>query len=320
MDLEKNLPALKFVSENSDFVRINPDKLEEFCEKFKLVEAGHWRDMAPFDFLTLTEDQILEFILIIDSLAFCYWGEPKWTVDYNGQKYDGFYGTVFALRRAIEQGHPILDPRYRANMSESEFADIFRANVEIPLLAQRYEITRQIAQTLLEKYDGKFAKVLEAAQYDTFKILDLLYQDFPSFEDVAEYKEQNINFAKRATLLISDLKPMLPQSQYSQIKNTEHLLGKADYKVPQTMRKFGILEYTKDLAERVDNKIELAKNSPEEIEIRANQLWVIQLIYEKLKPKFPGIVRNDIDNYFWVTSQTKSPDDKPYHRVRTIAY
>ena len=100
----------------------------------------------------------------------------------------------------------------------------------------------------------------------------------------------------------------------------DELTAFADYKVPQILRKFGILEYSKNLAEKIDNKIEILRGSDEEIEIRANTIWAIELATRIIKKQFPQVNAFMVDRFFWFKGQQKSPDDKPYHRTRTIWY
>jgi hypothetical protein len=227
---------------------------------------------------------------------------------------------ITALQRAIEDGVPILDAHYRANISEKEFKNILKANVEIPLLRQRYEITKSVAKILLAKYQGDFLKVLEASENDAVKFLNLFPTDFISFEDFSEYKGKKVYFYKRAQLLISDVAEIFKREGAGNITNIDKLFGCADYKIPQLMRKLGILEYSKELSEKIDSKIELPHNGSEEVEIRSNQLWAVELIRQKIVKRLPNVNRMQIVDHLWLLSQEKSPLDKPYHRTRTTAY
>lgn len=59
-----------------------------------------------------------------------------------------------------------------------------------------------------------------------------------------------------------------------------HLIGCADYKMPQVMRCYGALTFSNSLASKVDNEVELKEEPKEEVEIRANVLKVIDYIYK----------------------------------------
>ncbi len=101
-----------------------------------------------------------------------------------------------------------------------------------------------------------------------------------------------------------------------QIKNLQHLTAFADYKLPQILRMFGVLEYVDELAEKVDNIIEISYNSREEIEIRAATIWAVELLRQKVQK----LTAMEIDNALWLISREIKDEAKPYHRTRTIFY
>jgi hypothetical protein len=81
------------------------------------------------------------------------------------------------------------------------------------------------------------------------------------------------------------------------------------------LREFGVIEYSKNLAERIDNLILIPSGSIEEIEIRAATIWGIELIRQKLG-KYSA---REIDNALWFLSQDQI-GRKPFHRTYTIYY
>ena len=64
----------------------------------------------------------------------------------------------------------------------------------------------------------------------------------------------------------------------------------------------GILEYSGEVSNIIDNKKEIEVNSEYEVEIRANMLVVIDLIKKKLKNKVCAI---DINEYIWNLEEIK---------------
>jgi len=105
-----------------------------------------------------------------------------------------------------------------------------------------------------------------------------------------------------------------------ELKNLDKLTAFADYKIPQILRNMGIIEYTKELAERIDNYELIEKGSEEEIEIRAATIWATELIKQELQKKDRFITASHVDSMLWNRSQTKTKGEKPYHRTLTIAY
>lgn len=318
--MNKILETTKFVVENSDFVKINRECLMAFSNGFDHGRCKHWLCVAPFDFSHFGDDEKLHFLIILNALSFCYWGEPKWVVEYKDKKHDGAWGMILALRRGIEEGIALLNFKYCSQISKEEFAKILRGNTEIPLLEKRWKILQEIGTNVVARYDGKASNMIAEANGDTQKLIELIVRIFPSFLDASLYKEREIYFCKRAQLLVADIYQIFNGMGFGALKNADQLTACADYKLPQILRKLGILEYVPALAKKVDNKTEISHNAPEEVEIRANTLWVVEFIKEEIRKRSPQIFSFEVNDHLWLASQEKFPGDKPYHRTRTTAY
>ncbi len=314
------LDGVKFVVDSSKQVRINEKKIEEFCAAFTPDNIKHWFSVAPFDFSGFSDGEKLHFLLVFGAMSFCYWGEPKWTVQYQNKKFDGSWGMVTALRRAIDSGTPVLDMQFLANITKGEFSDILQGNVEIPLFEERLKIIREIGRVLVEKYGGDFGNLVKSANNDALRVRDLIVEAFPNFNDFSIYKGRKIYFYKRAQLLTGDIYQVFDGKGYGNLKNTSELTACADYKLPQVLRKLGVFEYSPNLAAKIDGKIEILKDSKEELEIRANTIWAVELMKQKLRSRISHIDAVHVSDHLWLASQTKSPDEKPYHRTKTISY
>ena len=132
----------------------------------------------------------------------------------------------------------------------------------------------------------------------------------------ARENDVNIYFYKRAQLLVSDILHVRKLLENVNV-DYSNLLGCADYKIPQVMRCLGMLEFNEILISKVDSLTEIPYGDEMEVEIRANNLVVIDYIYNKLNGK---VSRMDINDYIWLLGQDKSKMVKPYHRTKTIYY
>lgn len=314
------LKSISLVIKKAEFVKINKEELLKFCSEFQVREKPFWLDSVPFDYQRLKDKKELDFLFVFDSIAFCFWREPKWKIEYKGNFYDGTWGLLAALRKAIERGFQILNWEYLANLSEKDLREILKGNIEIPLFKERLNILRENARILIEKFNSDFENIISNSDRDALVLLNGITENFPSFNDFAMYQGRPVFFHKRAQLLISDIYRRFKEKRWGKLKNIDELTALADYKIPQILRKLKILEYSPELSEKVDNKIPILAGSQEEIEIRANTIWAIELMREEIKKKIPNIKAMDIDSYLWLQGQRKSPDDKPYHRTRTIFY
>ena len=314
--LETTKPAFK----KSKYVRINHDKIIELAKSFHHSDVSHWLNAFPLNFSHLTDEEKLNFLLVFNSTSFCYWGEPKWTVDYKGEKYDGSWGMIVSILRALEEGKPILDAKYRTNITKKEYAEILEGNIKISLFEERRKITREVASVLIEKYEGNFAKLVEQAEGDAMRLLDMIIENFPSFDDNSIFYGDFIYFYKRAQLLVADIYQLFGGKGYGDLKNIDQLTACADYKLPQSLRTLGIISYTPSLEDKVDNKIELLASEQEEVDIRTNTIWAVEFIKQELEKLGKKVNSIEINDYLWLMGQDKSKHSKPYHRTITTAY
>src|SRR5579859_7176224 len=91
--------------------------------------AEPWPEQAGLDALHFTDgtERTANWVLLLDALNFCFWGEPgapRWRVEWRGQALDGYYALAAALSRAVEQGRPVWDAAYLAALDEAELAEI----------------------------------------------------------------------------------------------------------------------------------------------------------------------------------------------------
>jgi hypothetical protein len=82
------LETCKSVCDNAQYVKINFSAMEQFCTRFTVEHMKHWFDEAPFDIQTLSPQEKLHFLFLFNAISFCYWGSPKWTIEYHGQQID----------------------------------------------------------------------------------------------------------------------------------------------------------------------------------------------------------------------------------------
>ena len=183
------------------------------------------------------------------------------------------------------------------------------------MLKERYKIIKQLAKEL--KQSNNFENITNS--HTDIELLNNIINNFSNFRDISIYKGKEIYFFKRAILLVEDLSLNI-DSLKENIKNIDNMIGCADYKIPQVLRHLGILEYSNSLAAIIDNKKELKHDSEMEIEIRANMLYTIELIKEKLHQKGINMNSLEIDNALWLLSKNKEYKEKPHHLTKTIYY
>lgn len=320
MEMNKVLETTKFVVEKSKDVTINTRRIEEFAKTFQDDRVPHWLTESPITYAHLSDADKLNTLFIFNATSFCYWGEPKWTIEYKGEKHDGSWAMIACILRAHDEGAPIFDTEYQANISREEYENILRGNTEIPLFEQRHSFVRENAATLQEKYGGNISNLLHEAGGDGPRALDLIVSNFPSFKDVRTYEGRDVYFYKRAQLLVEDIHQTFAGRGFGNLSNMGQFTACADYKLPQVLRKLGIISYSEGLSAKIDSLVQLPENSPEEVEIRANTIWAIEMMREELTKHGKEFSSSNINDHLWVMGQTKSPRDRPYHRTLTTSY
>ena len=307
--LEKIAESTKYVSENSKYVKINYDVIDKIIENNDIKSTKYWMESNPFGLLDMELRDIINFLLVYHTIGLCcFWGEPKWELEtLDGKKTDGSFGLVYALIEKFKKGMDY-------DMSYEEFRMMLKGNVDIPLVDKRYDCFVEMSK-YLKSIDGDFYDQISNINDDE-TLLDYIIDNFNYFEDISEYKGEKVYFYKKAQLFTSDI--LNVKKLVGKIKvDLSHLVGCADYKIPQVTRCLGMLEFNEELSSLVDSMTLIPSGSEMEIEIRANDIVVIDYIYKKLNS---DVTRINVNDFIWLLGQDKSKMVKPYHRTRTMNY
>lgn len=313
---EQILDSIQFVVNNSKYVRIKEENIEKVINLLKESKQGPLLISNYLDLKKYSENQILIYMILCESLNFCYWdSEIEWKIEYKGEWYSGTFGLFYSISKAIQNGYDLLNVEYLEKITIEQLDEIFKGTTSIPLLKERYDIIKQLVAELKNIKD--IAKAFDSN--NDIELLNKIINNFSNFKDISIYKGQKIYFFKRAILLVKDLTLNVAFIKAKAV-NSNNMLGCADYKVPQVLRHLGILEYSVELANIIDSKKTIEHDSEMEIEIRANMLYAIELIKNKLYQKGINMNSAQIDNALWLLSKNKEFQDKPHHLTRTIYY
>lgn len=81
--LDKVLETSKFVVDNAKHVNINYDKVNELIDELLKFNNVHYLTKVSYPIYDMDTRDIVNFLLIYDSIDFSFWGEPKWTINAN---------------------------------------------------------------------------------------------------------------------------------------------------------------------------------------------------------------------------------------------
>ncbi len=307
---EKILESTEYVVNNAEEVKINNEKLLAYAKEIApKVNNLSWVNENPFNLEELSEEKRINLMLTFNSLSFSYWGEPYWTKPYKGQKFKrGSWSLIGALLTAEEEGIPILDANYKANISLEEVTKVLTGSFVMPMIQERWNILRDTGSVLVEKYKGDFRNMIDAAKGDGAKFVDLIVNDFVSFKDTAEYKGKKIYFCKRAQATAQSFPNLIDASKTTAL---------ADYVEPAHLRSLRIFEYGNELSYLIDSEIELKKGSKFETEIRSSNVQVVKRITDEINKTHPNVIQSAVNDYLWLYGRDSKT---PFHRCRTTAY
>lgn len=314
--LEEILKTCTYVTKNSKHVSINYEKIDDLIIQLKNYKSKrHYLMNMPYDIYKMDTDNLINLLLIYDSINFSFWGDPKWTITSENNSLDGSIALFDLVFRLFEKKDSKTVFEYLNNMTLEEFKLFLKGNIDIPLVEERYNIIKEVTNTVIQKMDGNFYNKIKNINND-IELFNFIITSFNSFADERTYENKTIYFYKRAQLLTSDILHMLEEKENIKVNYT-NLLGCADYKIPQVLNSLDILIYDEELSGILENRIEIKENSVYEVEIRSATIVVINDIYNNINKV---ISRIDINDFVWLKSQDKAKINKFYHLTRTTSY
>jgi len=320
--MQEVLDTAQNVARISSQVRIEEEALNRLCKKIveDRITVPAWNRRYHFD--GTGRDRVF-YLLVLDSLNFCFWpapGKAKWKIDCKSEKLSGYYALATALKKALESGIPFTKADYLAELSLGKLKQILGGRGELQLLQDRVKILNELGQLLLEEYSGEATRLVESAGMSAVKLVRLLVEKLSSFQDVAQYLGHTVFFYKRAQIFAADLFGAFDGREWGSFNDMDRLTAFADYKLPQVLRHVGILRYAQALAQKVDQKMLLTSGSPDEVEIRANTIWAVELMRQQLEQTGGRLQAFEIDWILWDMGQDLAFKARPYHRTVTIFY
>jgi hypothetical protein len=322
------LTSIQPVIAHSSRVTINPAAVGELAARLASEEATLPEWDAGLHPVGRDEAETATLVLVLDALNFCFWplpgsALPRWSVSYQGTRFDGYLALAVALRRAVESGVPLADPKYLTNLDLAQVRDLLAPDPgtqEIPLIEARLANLREVGRALTEHWGGSFMGAIGDAGGSAVTLIEAVLAALPSFQDTATYQGHEIQFHKRAQILIADLHGAFDGQGPGAFDDLDRLTAFADYKVPQILRRFGVLEYHPELARSIAAYELIPPGDEREVEIRAATIWAVELLRRALERRGPPLRAFEIDWLLWHASQSLPPDAEPYHRTLTIYY
>jgi hypothetical protein len=286
------------------------------------MEVPDWRLLV---YPQADDDRFVQFIGVQNALNFCFFNPvagDKFAAEYRGEIWGGSTGLCAALMRAIEADIDVLDPKILASLRIQDAEEIFAsAAAPLPLLAERVAMLNSLGASLAP-YDGSFANLVRAADFDAGRLISRLVNEFPAYGtdfNILPKSHEIVVFDKRARLFAiiyegrsRGSKTLPPLSCLDQIGLP------ADYQIPRYLRSEGVLVYGDALAEKVDTRTLIAPGSVEEIVLRSSTNEVCLLLVDAINERRSDpITMIEVDFAMWMGGRRATGH---HHLTLTTAY
>ena len=299
-------------------VKINGAKLKALAAKFAAADSRVPLWPKKMHLETSNRGALLDYLVILDSLNFCFWSKKeRWRFVYGRKEYNGYFALSLALKKFFEENPEKGNLDYFAEISFGEFKAILGGGKNLLFLRKRREIVRAVSRALL-KLGGAEKFILSAGGKLSVlvpKIADVL----PSFNDAVRYRGEKIYFWKRAQILAADIWGAFGGKGIGRFGDPEYLTAFADYKLPQILYFCGVLEYSEKLTRKIEKRKIIPAGSEEETEIRAATVRAVELLAGELRRRGRKINPFQVDWILWDKSQ-KNKMTLPYHLTKTWFY
>lgn len=303
-------------------VRIDAGRLADVASWLAYEELPVPPAFFPFPWRP-QRGEAIDFVLVTGALNFAYTDfetRERWDLLENGRRYADADGLHVAFHRALREGVPVLDGAWLARVTADDLRAVLRGGTsELQMLDERAAILRELGETLLGRFDGRFHNAFAGTSrvYDGGNgFLETLVREFPRFDDRAG----DVCFWKLAQLAVWILEITLRPAGGLGFPDLDELTAFADYIVPAGLRAMGVLRYSDELARAVDEGRLVEAGSPWEIELRAQTIVACDELcgaVNELRPPELRVIVPQIDARFWMPFHKTHA---PHHLTRTTYY
>lgn len=301
-------------------VKINRRRIKELARLWSggaAIDKLRW----PVDMHYTSDDpeKLLDYIVLLDALNFCFWphgNKEVWSIFYRGRRYGGYFAWALSLKNFFEHNnHAGLD--YFETITFSEFKNIFYGRGDILLLKKRWQIARQVAREIRIKYGNARNMVLSCGNKFSSLVPKIAALSF--FNDVVVYGGKKVYIWKRAQILALDIWGAFQGRGLGKFRDLGYVTAFADYRLPQILHEYGVLEYSPVLEEKISYKKLIKSGSSYEIEIRAATVWAVEYLAGALHDNGVPVHIFQVDWFLWETNR-EIKMKMPHHRTQTVFY
>ena len=332
--LERVRQTCRAVAERAAYVQIDVDRIPRYAASLPLDRLEHAEHDPDSHYLGHGDDTVA-FFLTLDAINFGSGYFPhlrkrpipasRHSVGRRSvgrRTMSGYFTVASALNDHFRTRGPFSAIEL-ARLSAQACTRIMGQdpdNVPVQeLMALFSRALNDLGQFLLDRFEGNFVRLVEAAQGSAERLVELLIE-MPLFGDLSPCGDIEVCFYKRAQLTAADLALAFQGQGPGHFHDLDRLTLFADNLVPHVLRLDGVLHYQDDLLARIDREELIPAGSPEEVEIRACALYAVELLAEWLRQAGHQVTSMQLDYILWNRGQGLAFKSRPRHRTRTVYY
>lgn len=288
-----------------------------------LALATSWRDREipppAFDYPGLPDVKgpaWFDFCVLATSVVACLWppeGEETWHAEVDGVWLDDAPGLFACFTRL-----PNLDIRDFAGFTLADGERFFAGRGCLQQIAARAQRLDQVATALVERWGASAASIIEEAEWDAPKVVELLVTTVPGYRDRADTAIGTVAFDKLAHLCAA----MMSTRSDRPLRGLDKFPVYPDYMLPMVLRHHGLLRYDAELALAIDQRQLLEAGSDWEVGIRWATVYAAERLGDALRDVGNSVPIPSLDFALWHDAVLGPDAGKmgEHHRTLTMAY
>ncbi len=285
--------------------------------------AASWRDreIAPpaFDYAGLpitSGPEWYDFCVLATSVVACLWppeGEETWHAEMDGVWLDDAPGLFACFTRL-----PKMDIRDFVGFTLADGERLFAGRGCLQQIGARAHRLDQVATALVGRWGASAASIIEEADWDAPKVVDLLVDTVPGYRDRADTVIGTVAFDKLAHLCAA----MMSTRSARPLRGLETFPVYPDYMLPMVLRHHGLLRYDAELARAVDTRQLVEAGSDWEAGIRWATVYAAERLGDALRDLGNSVPIPSLDYALWhdAVLGPEAGNMGEHHRTLTMAY
>jgi hypothetical protein len=289
------------VAESASDVHINKDFIADYVNLLPLSSVKRLQ-MDEENHFCGDLERTVNFFIVLDAINFGsgYFPFLKKVAGKTG------YFTVTSLLKEEFERQNIFSCSFLQSISAQDCIRIFKQDPDnrriLPLMGNFAKAMRELGDFVGQNFSGNFLKLLSSADNQAAKLVDILVQ-MPYYQDVAFLGDFKVYFYKRAQITVSDLNIALQNEGHGYFSDLDELTIFADNLVPHVLWIDGLLNYSDELTQTIQNGQPIGANSITEIELRASAVHTVELMVAAAACQGKSLTAQQFDYLLWNRGQ-----------------